>query len=355
MKGRLPLGPFDAALRQPLALEFELDGPRVSAARIETGLGARGLELMFEGLTPLEGLEVAGRICARSTISHSLAYCQALEEALGIQVDDAAEVFRAVAAEYERVASHLEVISDVGRALRDDVLYKGPRRFIAEIREAFGKASGSPFGFGMVVPGGAAMSGDGRPLRELASTLKTLARDCSYWGARLKLSRGRLRGAALAGVSQAEEAPPAPAFRAAGLSRDARSGEDAYGFYRGSYYRPVTREGGTALDRSLLLLDEARASASLIRKISDAEGVNPGVFQDVEYGKGKGIGICESPDGAIEHAVFLGAEGRIIRNRVSRAVCAVADATPRALTGARYEDIVPEVVTLCLCAACIDL
>lgn len=355
MKGKLPLGPFDTALRQPLLLELELDGPRVAAASLRHGLSRRGIELGFEGLAPEQGLELAGRICARSCVAHSVAFCQALEDALGVQVGGPPAAFRAIIAEYERVASHLSVISDIGRAISDDMVYGGPRRYVGRIRDAFRKASGSPFGLGMTVPGGARVDGDGRALRELSRTWKAIERDCGLWAFKLKLSGARLRGARLPGSSFEEDATPAPAFRAAGLARDARSGESAYGYYGLFYYRPVTREGGSALDRALLLLGEVRASIAVIRKLSDAEGVNPGLPEEVLFRKGSGVGVCESPDGAVEHKVFLGAEGKIIRNRVSSAVAAVAEVTPEALAGAFYEDVAPAVISLCLCAACLDL
>lgn len=355
MNGKLPLGPFDTALRQPLSLEFELDGPRVVSASLRHGLSHRGIELGFEGLTPEHGLELAGKICARSCVAHSMAFCQALEDALGVQVGEPSAAFRAIVAEYERVASHLVVISDIGRALSDDILYGGPRRYVGRIRDAFRQASGSPFGLGILVPGGARVDGDAQALRELCRTWKAVERDCGLWAFRLKLSGARLRGARLPESSFDDDASPAPAFRAAGLARDARSGESAYGYYGLFYYRPVTRQGGRALDRALLLLDEVRASIAVIRKLGDAEGVNPGLPEEVGFRKGSGVGVCESADGAVEHRVFLGAEGKIISNRVNCAVAAVAEVAPQALAGGFYEDVAPAAISLCLCAACLDL
>lgn len=352
MNARLPLGPFDTALRQPVLVECGIEGATISSAEIRSWLPPGLMERCFDGLDPLEGQGLAGRICSRSSIAHSLAYCQAVEEASGIEVESQAAAFRAVAAEYERIASHLGAISDVGRALCDDVVCRGPRRYITRVRKAFEEASGSAFGFGMIVPGGGLVNGGTRRIRELSGMWKALERDCGFWGLKLKLSGARLRSSALPVGAMDEDTPPAPAFRAAGLARDARSGENAYGAYRDFYYRPVVREGGTALDRCMLLLGEVRASIAVIRKLSDAEGVSPGPVPEVHFRSGRGVGISESPEGAVEHTVFLGSEGRIIRNRVRCAASAVALAAPQAIAGAFYEDVAPAVISLCLCAAC---
>ena len=352
--GLLPLGPFDTCMRQPLLFQFELEGPRVRGASSDFMKGGRNIQLGFNGLDLADGLKLAGMICARSSIAHSLAYCQALEEAVAVErVDDAALAFRAIIAEYERIASHLGVLSDIARSLSDDVVYTGPRRYAERIRDAFTKASGNPFGRGLVVPGGASIPGDGKALEELREVLKPLERDCGLWTKKLTMSRARLRGSRLEVDRFDEDTPCAPALRASGLARDMRSGESAYGYYAASYYRPCVREGGTAYDRAILLLDEVRASAGLVGRAA-AEGVSPGVPVEFEPRKGNGVGVCESPEGAIEHVVFLG-EGKLIRNRVSSAVPFVAGLMPGALEGSLYEDVAPALISLYPCAPCLDL
>jgi Ni,Fe-hydrogenase III large subunit len=354
MRGKLPIGPFDTCHRQPILLECELEGARVAGATLEIGPPRRGVARGFEGLMPLEGLELASRICARSSIAHSIAYCQALEEASGIPVETSASAFRVVLGEYERIASHLGVVSDVGRALVDDALYRGPRRYLELIRQAFLDAAINPFGFGMVVPGGAAMSGNGVALRGLSRTWKRLERECGSWSRKLLLSRARLRAARLPAGSS-DDTPGAPALRAAGLCSDARSGETAYGYYASFYYRPVVRVGGSALDRVQLLLEEIRSSISVIRKVSASEEIAPVSTPDIQFHSGNGVGIAESPEGAIEHRLFLGSGGKIIRNRVSSTVSEVAARAPRALEGTLYEDIAPALISLYLCEPCLNL
>lgn len=354
MKGRLPLGPFDPAWGEPLLLEVELEGGVVTGAGLETGLGYRGIERAIEG-APLErALEIVSRMCARSSVAHGFAFCRAVEDACGTRVQESPSALRVLLAEYERIAAHLGAVSRLGRALEDDIIYRGPRRYAAAVREAFRGACGDPFGFGAVVPGGVRLPGDPDAFGSLPAMFRPMGRDIGLWEKKLALSRGRLAGAVLGGRSADEDKAPSPAFRASGSRSDLRSRENAYDFYGKLDYDPVTREGGSSLDRVLVLLGEVRSSAALIERTIAEVDAGPGVTESFEFKKASGVGYCESPHGAIEHRVFLGSGGKLIRDRMSCAAEVVGDAMTEALRGTRHEDLLGAVVSFCVCASCID-
>ena len=347
--GKLSLGPFDPCLGGPLLLECELEGNLVSKASLRSETGRRGVEAAFEGATQEAALSVAARICHLSSVAHSLAFCQALEDATRLKVEPGAAGYRVVLAELERIASHLEVLSGMGRALEDDVIYMGPRRYLGWIREIFRMASGNPFGFGLVVPGGVAPAGE--ILKALEDNLGPLARDTRFWEAKIKFSRARLACAVLDPGKVPEEGHTSPAFRASGISRDLRAGDGAYGFYTELGYIPVVEVEGNAYARVRLLLREIRASCSLITKAAGQAEPLRGEIPP-SGGKGSGVGICESPGGAVEHRVFMTAEGNIMRARVSCSAGAVASLTGDALAGVHCEDLVPVLLSFYLCDSC---
>jgi len=351
MSGRLPFGPFDSGIRQPFLIECDIEGAQITAASFQSGFGRRNVELAFEGASIVEASRLAARICAASSIAHSVAFCQAVEEAEGVEVEDGPAALRVVFAEYERIASHLGVISDAGRSLEDDIVYRGPLRYISRVRLAFKEASGNPFGFGMVVPGGISVEGSLETISGLCDIRRALKRDCSFWEAKLKASRARLLGARLPGGSESHSAP---AFRASGIDVDLRSGKDACGYYSNLEYKPVTRRDGTALDRLLLLAAEVRASLGVIE---EAGGGLEQVEEPEEFPSrgGDGVGVCESPTGAVQHRVSLGPGRVVIHNKIETQVEAVAGHVGDALAGIMYEDLVPSVLSFNLCSACIDL
>lgn len=348
MSGRLPIGPFDAVLRQPLLLECEVEGLRVTGAslsRMEPG--GHGYEVSFEGVTPGEGASLASRACARSGVHHAMAFCMAVEDALGVEVPSSHAAARIALSEWARVASHLEVVSDLGRALEDDLVYARPRRYLEAVRAGFEEACGNAFGFGSVVPGGVEIARR-EGLERLEEVAGPLVREARTWSRKLRLSRGRLSG----GVLELDEDHwPATAFRASGSTLDMRSGAESSDPYRETGYRPRVRAGGTALDRAEVMLAEITASIDLAGRVRGSLPKEEGA-PALKYGSGSGVGSAESPHGGLEYTVLLGSEGRVVRAMRASAASQVLNCAGRGLEGIMYEDAACQLVTFNLCESC---
>lgn len=356
MRGRLPLGPLVASARQPILIDCEVEDMVVRKARLSAVAGAPNLAPGFEEATPLDGAALASQLCARAAVHHAAAFCGAVEDALAIEVPEPHGAMRVVLSEWARIASHLEVISDIGRCLEDDLVYGRARQRIARLRDALTEACGNPFGFGVIVPGGVRMGegGGADSLDRLSKDAGTLERDVSFLSRKLSFSRGRLgRGRLIAPTSDGEV--PAAALRASGSTLDLRAGESASGFYAGMGYRPASREGGTALDRALLLLMEIKSSLGLIEAARTAAREYQGPPEPIPVRTGTGVGSWESPHGAIEYRVFLSADGRLIRARGSSAAARVTEVAGAAIEGAYFEDAAAVLVSLDLCTCCMSL
>lgn len=352
MTGKLPIGPFDAAFRLPLLVECDVDSGRVTDATVNRLAAPTDIGLAWEGLSSRDGAVLASYVCARSAMHHACAFCEAVEDAQGTEVSEGHAAMRVVLCEWERIASHLEVVSDVARALEDDLVYGRPRRYVSRIRTAFEGLCFNAFGQGVVVPGGVDVSGDPGALGWLDDISKPLRRDTRSWARKLRMSRARLVAGSLSMGDLPEGHPPAPAFRASGSTADLRSGEDARGFYAGMGYRAVSRPGGTSMDRVMLLLDEIMASLDLVSRARGSAAASVLGPDEGSAGKGSSSGASESPHGAIEYRVLLGAEGRLMRVRSSSAADDVAGLAGKALRGHAFEDAVPALISLNLCAPC---
>jgi formate hydrogenlyase subunit 5 len=353
MKGMLPIGPFDVAFRQPLLLECRIEDAVIVEAEVRRASGDLNLELAFEGATPLEGAEISSHMCARAGIHHAEAFCAAVEDAAGLEVPKEHAAMRVVLAEWARVVSHLEVISDIARSIEDDLVYGRPRRYIKLIRDRVAELCSNPFAFGAVVPGGVQIVGDMGALDLLDEVAGTLETDTRFWARKLRLSKARLSTGRLTDGALPETHPPAAAFRAGGSGSDLRAGAEATGHYAELGYRPVVREGGSALDRALVLLGEIGASLGLVAKARElARGYSGAPAPVVTGGKGSGVGLSESPHGGLEYRVFLGSEGKIMRVRAASATALTAEMVGHALRGVHFEDVVPAYTSLDVCAAC---
>src|SRR6266496_2726131 len=82
-----------------------------------------------------QALHLVTRICGTCSFAHSLAFCQAIEQLCGIEVSERASALRCVAAEFERIASHVRAAAAVLRAIGMDAYaadLDGPRELVLQ-------------------------------------------------------------------------------------------------------------------------------------------------------------------------------------------------------------------------------
>lgn len=357
MREHLQLGPFDSSVRLPFFLGLELNRGLVDTVHIHSEETVSGGGAGFEGSTIEEGLYKAGRLCCRSSIAHQVAFCQAMEEALGIDVDPEMGLFRVLVAELERITAHLEVISDVARCIEDGLMFSGAVKYIQEIRSNLAETSGNPFGFGLIVPGGVFLksgTGEGIPVYHLSKTISALVRDVGFWTGKLRLMKRRFGSAGLDRSLIPDGAMTAPAFRASGFGGDRRKGEEAYGAYRSLAADVEIGGDGLTLDRLLVLLGEIVDSAGLIREVYKSGWSAFDGPTRVEAQSGKGMGFSEGPHGAIEYHVVVDSRAVIRKCRLYTAATDVAGVIPWVLQGIPYKDVVISLLSFSPCPFCLE-
>ena len=83
----IPVGPIHAGLIEPGHFRFSVVGETILQMKARLWFLHRGVEKLFEGRTPAQGIELAERISGDTAVGHTLAYVRAVEDALGIEVD----------------------------------------------------------------------------------------------------------------------------------------------------------------------------------------------------------------------------------------------------------------------------
>lgn len=73
--------------------ELELDGKTIKAAYSSSTM-ARGIEIIMQGRDPRDACHISQRICGVCTVVHGLTSVRAVEDALGVQVPENAELIR---------------------------------------------------------------------------------------------------------------------------------------------------------------------------------------------------------------------------------------------------------------------
>ncbi|SVC50217.1 uncharacterized protein METZ01_LOCUS303071, partial [marine metagenome] len=101
------VGPQHPSTHGVLRLKLHLEGERILSAEPIIGYAHRAHEKMAENRDYLQFLPNTSRVDYLSGMIYNLAYCQAIERIMGIEVPERAEYIRIIAGELNRISSHL--------------------------------------------------------------------------------------------------------------------------------------------------------------------------------------------------------------------------------------------------------
>jgi Ni,Fe-hydrogenase III large subunit/Ni,Fe-hydrogenase III component G len=308
----IPVGPVHAGLIEPGHFRFSVVGETILKMTARLWYVHRGIERMFQGADIDRGLEIAERISGDTAVGHTLAYCMAVEEALGLEVSEEAWALRSMLLELERMYNH---VGDVG-ALCNDVSFGVANARALAIRERLLRLNEE-------VTGHRLLRGSIRVGATSVRTFPTgseLAQVGEAFDALVQLARSntvvvdRFEGTAvLAAADAAAIGTIGVVGRASGLAIDARASHPFYETDRG--FVPAVQSGGDVMARFDQRVDEFHASLEMVRRLNDlATGLSAGSASSVDASR-SGLGIAEGWRGTIVHRVELDASGRISRAR----------------------------------------
>src|SRR5664280_43132 len=112
----IPVGPVHAGLIEPGHFRFSVVGETIVKMKARLWFVHKGIERLFEGRDATSAVTLAEKISGDTAVGHCLAYAQAVEEALAIEVTPRGNELRAVLLELERLYNH---VADVGALCND--------------------------------------------------------------------------------------------------------------------------------------------------------------------------------------------------------------------------------------------
>jgi Ni,Fe-hydrogenase III large subunit/Ni,Fe-hydrogenase III component G len=332
----IPVGPVHAGVIEPGHFRFWVVGETIVRMKARLWFVHKGIERLFEGRDLHFARNLSEKISGDSAVSHSLAFVQAVEEALDIEVTPRAQELRAVLIELERLYNH---VSDVG-ALCNDVGFGLAQAHALTLRERLLEMNEAVTGHrllrGGVHYGGATLRAlpqedelneIGRQFHELVG----LARANS-------IVMDRFTGTGVLTAQQAHEIGVLGVVaRASSLRNDARV---MHPFVQmPANFHGVQRETGDVLARFEVRCDEVDVSLHLLKDFVSREGPltveGPG---EIVQRAGHGTGIVEGWRGAITHRVEFGLEGALQRVKVVDPSFFAWPALPVALTNTIVPD-----------------
>lgn len=312
----IPVGPIHAGLIEPGHFRFWVVGETILRMKARLWFLHRGVEKLFEGRQPANGIELAERISGDTAVGHTLAYLMAVEEALGIEVDEPARATRALLLEAERLYNH---VSDIG-AIANDVGYGIAHAHTQRLRETLLRHNQALTGH-RLLRGGIALGGaqlraepDLDLLRQVAAELAEIVEIALA----NSVVADRFTGTAVHPLEQAEHLDTLGyVTRASGRDLDARRDHP---FLALEGFTPVVETDGDVLARFTVRAREVPASVQLIEQLagrarafgSPADGAagRPGSRP------ASGLGVAEAWRGTLCTRVELAPDGTLTRVKV---------------------------------------
>ena len=309
----IPVGPVHAGLIEPGHFRFSVVGETVLRLKARLWFVHRGLEKLFEGRPATEGVALAERVSGDTSAGHALAYCLAVEDALGLALPDEVHRLRTLVVELERLYNHA---TDLG-ALANDVGFGIANAHAQRIRERLLRLNATVTGHrllrGAIRPGGVELRTLPKPavLREIGADLAEVAELTLH----NSVVYDRFAGPSVLAHDDAQALGclgyPA---RASGLRTDARVDHPTTDL-------PVTEVGETAGDvlaRYTVRRDEFAASVQLVCWLLESHSGPIEYDADIatHAGPSSGVGIVEGWRGTIVHRVEMNGDGILTRAKI---------------------------------------
>jgi formate hydrogenlyase subunit 5 len=304
----LPYGPIRSGIFEAIQFPIDTGGEDVLALTVRPYFKRRSLEARFRGLDYDHGAYLAERIAGVECVAQALAFAQAVEGVAGVEPPRLAQCWRAIHAELERIANHL----DVGIKLAEDAaLSVGVARFgilKEQVMRLRARLCGNRFGRGVVIPGGVRSEQLLSPvaLREAIDAFEDdLRRDRSLLLATASFTDRLIDSGRLDAETVTRYGGVGPIARACSLGIDARL-ERPYDAYGRLGFRIARASAGDAMARLEVRLAEIDQSLHIIRQaLERIDSGSTALRHALAEASGEGYGWAEAPSGEIIYWLSL--------------------------------------------------
>jgi Ni,Fe-hydrogenase III large subunit/Ni,Fe-hydrogenase III component G len=315
----IPVGPVHAGMIGPGHFRFSVVGETILNLKARLWFVHRGIERMFQGRPPDDAVELAERVSGDTSVGHTIAFCQAVEDALGLVIPPNTRRLRGVLLELERFYNH---VTDIG-ALCNDVGYGILNNHAGRVREQLLRVNDS-------VTGNRLMRGAVRPGRTALQALPdpdqlaVIGDDIAEIAAIAlgnSIVADRFTGTAILTRQQAADLGTLGyVARASGLTVDAR--HDHPFLPDPVDHTEHRKTDGDVLSRFVVRTEEIVHSINLITSLVESLDGDTGRFMvaatppPATDAPRSGVGIVEGWRGTIVHRAELAVDGTLTRVKI---------------------------------------
>lgn len=335
----VPVGPVHAGMIAPGHFRFSVVGETILRLKARLWFVHRGMERLFQGGTPDEGVTLAERISGDTAVGHGLAFAMAVEDALGLEVGEQDLVLRALVLELERAYNHVADLGMLGNDVGFGILNVHAGRLRETLLRLNDQVTGHRLLRGAITVGGSRVQALPDP-----TTVRQVADDAAEL---VGIALGhavvvdRFTGTAVLTHDDAVALGVLGyAARASGVDADAR--RDHPFLDLGPSFTVATQTSGDVMARFRVRARELACSLTLVTELTErlAGGLGTGWNAPLEPGPARrsGLSLVEAWRGTVCHRVELDADGRLARVAIADPSFATWPALPVALA----DTIVPD-------------
>ena len=317
---QIPVGPIHASIIEPGHFNFAVAGEPILYLQLRMFYVHKGIEKRFEQLPVNHAVYLAESISGDSSFSHGVAFCQAIEQAAGVEIPERAKRMRTILLELERIYNH---VADIG-AIATDVGFVIANAHASRLREMIlcsnEDLTGSRLLRGMVCAGGVRRDWRWDQIEDLAKVLKKFEREFSDLMRIIETSDSTRDRLERTGILHPEKARDlgivGVAGRASGVDRDVRRDHPYAAYDSVGFQVPVYQEGDV-LRRLQVRVDEVRQSLGLIRSVVSMleQGAHRVSMPPLPADR-CALSAVEGWRGEILHWIRTGPENRLVRCKI---------------------------------------
>jgi NADH-quinone oxidoreductase subunit D len=340
------MGPQHPSTHGVLRLVLRMEGEVIAEADPVIGYLHRGVERLCQTRTYVKNVPFTDRLDYVASFSYNLGYCLAVERLAGLEIPERAQVIRVMAAELQRLASHLVWLGSFALDLGAWTVFLYAWRERELILDMFEMWVGARLTYHACRIGGVAADlpeGFLDRVREFVDLMpkRLNQNDALLTGNRIFVGRCREVGMLPPEVAL-DYGCCGPTLRGSGVAFDLRKAAPYSGYDRFDFDVAV-EDGCDCLARYLVRIKEMRQSLRIIRQAVDALPEGPVMAKVPRVFKpepGEAYARSEAPRGDL--GVYVAGDGSIFPARVRfRAPCfANISALPYMLRGWKIADVV---------------
>ncbi len=319
------IGPIHPALKEPIQLDFRIEGEKVKGVSFRLGHVHRGIEWAGTRRNPLQILYLAERVCGICNICHPMTYCIAVESAAGMRVPERAEYLRVIYAELERIHSHLLWAGVAAHELGFDSVLHYTWRVREKVLDVIESLTGNRITKAVMMVGGVRRDIGKKQIPLVEEALDYYKKGFEKLGdifLKDPSVKARTKGVGIMAKKEALElCAVGPTARASGVKKDVRH-DFPYAAYPDLDVEIITPDilsgevNGDVFDRIIVRLLEVRQSIELIEKCVKEMPEGPVLHTpalqklliDLKGVEGEGVALSEAPRGELIHYIKMTGE-----------------------------------------------